>query len=182
MLTWLLKFLPWCKLLAKHLPEGCIGMRDGARCFASDQRFFGRGRLEVRQFGNVNSHSGQSQLQRTEVSQEPRAVRQQAEHQDWPGEVITLPWRRRVSRLHTRASALPVTHDVTRVAHGGERSKGAERQARYRAKDPDGYRRHHREYMAARRARAKASKASNLGSCAAEIAESAVLLSAAPKT
>ena len=44
-----------------------------------------------------------------------------------------------------------VTHTSDRVTHSAK-SKGAARQARYRAKDPDGYRQRHRDYMRRRRA------------------------------
>jgi hypothetical protein len=60
---------------------------------------------------------------------------------------------------------MPVTHIVTHAVTHAEpdcaqpkpaRSKGAARQARYRAKDPEAYRQRHRDYMRARRAAARA--------------------------
>lgn len=53
----------------------------------------------------------------------------------------------------------PLTHSVTHasVTHGA-RSKGAARQARYRAKDPNGYRQRHAEYMRNRRAAERAAR------------------------
>jgi hypothetical protein len=61
----------------------------------------------------------------------------------WQEETVQLPFRRR------QKSDAPASGG----ARAGKRSKGAERQARYRNKDPDGYRRRHREYVAAQRAR-----------------------------
>ena len=49
-----------------------------------------------------------------------------------------------------------VTHASSSVTHtDSRRSKGAERQARYRAKDPHAYRQRHRDYMRRRRATAR---------------------------
>jgi hypothetical protein len=164
MRLWLLKILRCYRVLTKHVSKRGGAAHAGSRTFIPDRRFFGglpwNGQPKIRQFGNVNSHGGQSHLQCAEALPEARAAKQLVEQTGLLGETITLPFRRRGNRGHALAPGSGVTHSVT---HTGDRSKGAERQARYRAKDPDGYRLRHRKYMAARRAKAKSTRTSGHG-------------------
>jgi hypothetical protein len=145
MLSWLTNILRG--LLTRTAPKGGGGaaLRRSIPGFNPDRRFFGmldempeKGTLPLR------------------TSQEAEAAHASTVRPAWQDERVDLPFRRRSSRKQAPTGDSGVTHKVIDgVTHTGARSKGAERQARYRAKDPDGYRLRHREYMAARRAKAK---------------------------
>jgi hypothetical protein len=141
MLPWLTNILRWL-LVRTASKDGCAA--PSTPRFVPDRRFFGAldEVLEV--------------ALRLRVSNDPEAAHARS-RPAWQDERVDLPLRRPSNRKQAPTEALGVTHNVTHsVTHTGRRSKGAERQARYRARDPEGYQRRHREYMAGYRAKAKA--------------------------